>query len=242
MLAAGSLGSPLIARASGLANGSGLAGRGLTDHPIYVVPFSIPRSSSWFRETDSSMTLSRPEVAAGADGRPSHPYNVKLSLNTKLTQSRFVDPEAFIDSVDEDRMPCELVFLLDSELLDANQVTPDPLQPNLPVVTMAGRTVDQHLQKEIDAYADAVLAAFDGQGGARQYAPLGGVGHEVGTMRMTSTGVGGAPQGVVDEQLRVIGCTNVYVCDLSVFASSPAANPTLTLVALALRLAAHLGT
>ncbi|WP_347404152.1 GMC oxidoreductase [Nodosilinea sp. P-1105] len=33
---------------------------------------------------------------------------------------------------------------------------------------------------------------------------------------------------------------NLYACDLSVFLPSPAANPTLTLVALAIRLAEHL--
>ncbi len=48
--------------------------------------------------------------------------------------------------------------------------------------------------------------------------------------------------GVVDEQLRVHGLANLYVCDLSVFPTSPAANPSLTLVALALRLAEFLTT
>jgi choline dehydrogenase-like flavoprotein len=33
---------------------------------------------------------------------------------------------------------------------------------------------------------------------------------------------------------------NVYVCDLSIFPTSPAANPSLTVVALAIRLAEHL--
>lgn len=40
--------------------------------------------------------------------------------------------------------------------------------------------------------------------------------------------------------LKYVGVDNLYVCDLSVFPISPPANPTLTLAALALRLADYL--
>lgn len=63
-------------------------------------------------------------------------------------------------------------------------------------------------------------------------AALGGVAHEVGTLRLGSNG-----KGVVDGNLQYNGYDNLFVCDLSVFPSSPAANPTLTLAALSLRLA-----
>ncbi|KAF3077814.1 hypothetical protein TWF102_004635 [Orbilia oligospora] len=46
--------------------------------------------------------------------------------------------------------------------------------------------------------------------------------------------------GVVNDNLRFKGLDNLYVCDLSVFPWSPAANPSLTLVALAQRLADRL--
>ncbi len=45
--------------------------------------------------------------------------------------------------------------------------------------------------------------------------------------------------GVVDENLRYYGYDNLFVCDLSVFPTSPAANPTLTLAVLSLRLVDH---
>jgi choline dehydrogenase-like flavoprotein len=70
-----------------------------------------------------------------------------------------------------------------------------------------------------------------------QTADLGGVAHEVGTMRMAGDG-----SGVVDADLRVLNYSNLFVCDNSVFPASPAANPSLTLAALALRLAEHLKT
>jgi GMC oxidoreductase len=47
-------------------------------------------------------------------------------------------------------------------------------------------------------------------------------------------------KGVVDEDLRVNGTKNLYVCDMSVMPISTAANPVRTLVALALRLSEHL--
>jgi choline dehydrogenase-like flavoprotein len=40
--------------------------------------------------------------------------------------------------------------------------------------------------------------------------------------------------------LKFEGYSNLYCCDVSVFPTVPAANPSLTLVALALRLADHL--
>jgi choline dehydrogenase-like flavoprotein len=46
--------------------------------------------------------------------------------------------------------------------------------------------------------------------------------------------------GVVNSDLKFLAYDNLYVCDNSVFPTSPAANPSLTLAALALRLATHL--
>ena len=76
-----------------------------------------------------------------------------------------------------------------------------------------------------------------GEGGwpALQVANLGNVAHEVGTLRMTAS-----TQGVVDTNLKFLAYDNLYACDNSAFPASPAANPSLTLGALALRLAAQL--
>jgi choline dehydrogenase-like flavoprotein len=72
----------------------------------------------------------------------------------------------------------------------------------------------------------------------------GTVHHAAGTLRMPYTSnYSGAfnYQTVVDEDLRVTGTQNLYVCDMSVMPFSSAANPVRTLVALALRLSRHLG-
>ena len=64
---------------------------------------------------------------------------------------------------------------------------------------------------------------------------LGGY-HHMGTTRMADS-----PQhGVVNADCRVHGVDNLYIAGSSVFTTSGASNPTLTIVALALRLADHL--
>ncbi len=61
-------------------------------------------------------------------------------------------------------------------------------------------------------------------------------GHHLGTARMSSD----PAHGVVDKDCRVHGLENLFVAGGAVFATSSQANPTLTIVALTLRLADHL--
>ncbi len=62
--------------------------------------------------------------------------------------------------------------------------------------------------------------------------------HHAGTTRMHPD-----PElGVVDADLRVHGMDNLFVTGASVFPTAGVANPTLTIVALTLRLAGHLRT
>lgn len=60
--------------------------------------------------------------------------------------------------------------------------------------------------------------------------------HHMGTTRMSDD----AKKGVVDQDCRVHGIDNLYVAGSSVFPTVGYAGPTLTIIALALRLAAHL--
>ena len=61
-------------------------------------------------------------------------------------------------------------------------------------------------------------------------------GHHMGTARMSAT----PSSGVVDQNLRVWGTRGLYVVGSAVFPTCGFANPTLTIVALAKRLASHL--
>jgi choline dehydrogenase-like flavoprotein len=60
--------------------------------------------------------------------------------------------------------------------------------------------------------------------------------HNIGTTRMSDT----PESGVVDTDCKVHGVENLYVAGSSVFPTSGHANPTLMILALALRLADHL--
>jgi choline dehydrogenase-like flavoprotein len=60
--------------------------------------------------------------------------------------------------------------------------------------------------------------------------------HQMGTTRMHRD----PKLGVVNENCRVHSMANLYVAGSSVFPTSGSANPTLTIVALALRLADHI--
>jgi len=63
-----------------------------------------------------------------------------------------------------------------------------------------------------------------------------GAHHTTGTCRMART----PEEGVTDPNLQVHGISNLYLCSNGVFPSGSAVNPTLTLTALAMRLADHL--
>ncbi len=61
-------------------------------------------------------------------------------------------------------------------------------------------------------------------------------GHHIGTARMADE----PSSGVVDRNCKVFGIANLYVAGSAVFPTSGQANPTLTIVALSIRLARHL--
>ncbi|KAK0612774.1 hypothetical protein B0T17DRAFT_657566 [Bombardia bombarda] len=134
-----------------------------------------------------------------------------------------------------------------NRVLDTPQLTPtllierlDDNSPKVPEMCKLASCIGDILAKAISKPyyipADKHIPSVPPTKLAR--AGFGAVAHEVGTMRMAKTP--GEKGAVVDENLGVIGWSNLYVCDLSVFPVSPAANPTLTLTALAQRLGHHL--
>lgn len=238
VLAAGTVESAKIADMSGLADPNGLVGKGLTDHPIFFTHFSIPQGRPWHRADTSAKILSRYKWSSATD----HPYNVLLELGADLNQGRYLDTETLQRhrQVKQNATLCEIVFLFNSPLQEGNRIDHAGPAYVKPVVTMHHSPSANAYVAEVNALKNQVVAELGGEplvGGNLDLkrAGMGGVAHEAGTLRM-----GAAGKGVVDEQLKYNGYDNLYVCDLSVFPTSPAANPTLTLAALALRLADHL--
>jgi len=95
-------------------------------------------------------------------------------------------------------------------------------------------------------HCDGVSARPDGEiwyGQGGKGFGWGTVHHAAGSLRMPARPSLDAAFGpsVLDEDLRVVGTQNLYVCDMSVMPLASAANPVRTLAALALRLSARLG-
>ena len=239
VLAAGTLETPRIAKAAQLSDPNGLMGVGVTDHPIYYTHFRVPPGQIGYNAAETSKTLSR-DPQASADR---HPYNLVLELGADFNQGRYVDDELFAEHITKrgEFTLGEIVLLFNAPLVNDNRV--EYTGPDLgdTVIHLRPSNAEAPFIDEGRALVQQVLDAI----GAIPLRPdlpldlvparLGGVAHEVGTMRMADDG-----SGVVDDDLRVLGYDNLYVCDNSVFPSSPAANPTLTLAALAIRLADHL--
>ena len=97
--------------------------------------------------------------------------------------------------------------------------------------------VDRPTQRRADAIGAELLSAV----GARDIEQPGPSGyffaaHHMGTCRMSDD----PNKGVVDRNLSVHGLSNLFVAGSSVFPTSGALQPTLTIAALSLRRAAHL--
>ena len=238
-LAAGTIESAKLAKLSDLRDDNELVGKGISDHPILYTHFVLPASASLYRNDAAAKILLRHKLA----NENQHRYNIVLELGTDFNQGRFIDPETLAEHqrVKGNTMLCELVFLFDSALNEANQV--DQFGPSFvkPQLKMYNTGISQEDWQEVNEIKDDILNSLQAQpiqNGNLDLltAGLGGVAHEVGSLRMGDD----ANNGVVDTNLKMHNYNNLYVCDLSVFPSSPAANPTLTLAALSLRLAEHI--
>ncbi|MEM9274088.1 MAG: GMC oxidoreductase [Cyanobacteria bacterium P01_F01_bin.143] len=205
------------------------------DHPfLTLVEVGTDLNQSRYLDPDLEQLLPQ-EIAEGSkEGEVVFLLNSPLQNGSTVqvsdpngdfyTQDNLAVNEAPINVKEKDlqRLALKIIQRLEGDLLGID--APD----------ISGLNIDDLTDEEIDELAtapwDSEVSGGWGRGG------VGGVAHEVGSMRMqTPTSLG-----VVDTDLKILGTDNVYVCDLSVLPSSPTANPSLTLVALALRLADHL--
>jgi choline dehydrogenase-like flavoprotein len=241
VLAAGTIESAKIALQSGLTDPHNLIGRGITDHMIRYRHFTVAPSGPDSSTTDSAkVVLQHPTATADQ-----HAFDIIVELGTELNQGRYVDPTdlAKDENIRNGWMMCEIVFQYYADLVDGNYVQLSGNDPADPVnINIQPAAPSEALLDEADEIAQQVFTAYKaqpvlGEDGwpALEPANLGNVAHEVGTLRMSGT-----DSGVVDTDLKFLAYDNLFACDNSVFPSSPAANPSLTLGALALRLAGKL--
>jgi choline dehydrogenase-like flavoprotein len=244
-LCAGTLESARLAIRSGL-KPANLIGKGMTDHPVFFAHFKLPKTSVYFNPYSSTKILSQPKEIEGEE-RP--PFNILLEINADFNQGRYLD-DTLLDELLAQRgefVLGEIVFLTNSALRDTNFVQVAPDGDQRPQVFMKPVPLSDELNTEIRRLAKFVVEEqLGGEIINSGLGALGGVAHEVGTLRMeVKTGshaeANGVQPGVLNENLQFLQHDRIYACDLSVFPMSPAANPTLTLMALAVRLGEHLG-
>lgn len=207
--------------------------------------------SLWFHPTPPAAP------SGGSAGRVLAFLRERARLRQPLTdiQLALSDPGAMASHVlsrlrrrDEPRRPHES-YVLRVQL----EQTPDPENRirlsserdrlGLPGVELVLRLADEERRGHVRSLS--IVAAALGLNGprlARQLqlrlgaGRLGFFAHHMGTTRMHSD----PTQGVVDADCRVHGVANLFVAGSSVFPTAGTAAPTLTIVALALRLADHL--
>jgi choline dehydrogenase-like flavoprotein len=260
VISAGCLESAKIALASGIPNNK--IGRGIVDHPIYyrhfVIPpqnlqnLNMPSTRPPRNEPTSTKLLIRHQAAS----LNNHAFDIILELGAQFNQGRIVDHDNIANDLAarDGYLLCELVFQFYSPLIEANSVTLGTGNPNdhaAPVNVDMQRAEVPALLNEARGIATTIFQLFGAEPvlGEQnnwpdlQLADVGGVAHEVGTLRMPIRRPDGTVEkGVLDQDLKFEGVEGLYACDNSVFPVSPAGNPSLTLVALARRLAKTIAT
>jgi hypothetical protein len=241
VLACGSIESPKLALHSELADPHSKIGIGLTDHPAYFyqIQHPLPKSGTyaWIGQTDKHAKVILRHKSASSTA---HAYNIELLINPHFWDQRHADEQLwqrhFAHATDS---KVELKFLFDSLLDDTNKIFIRGIGQK-PVVHVAANPSAAGYKAEMVAIRNEVLQAvgvpaaelsttwIDKEWSQGIY---GTVHHAGGTLRMSDN-----HSGVVDETLKFEAYDNLYCCDVSVFPTIPAANPSLTLVALAQRL------
>ncbi|MFO1132968.1 MAG: GMC family oxidoreductase [Hyphomicrobiales bacterium] len=235
-------------RPNGVANSSDQVGRNLMDHPTQlswalavkpVYPYRGPLSTSGIenlRDGDFRRTRGAFRIEIGNDGW-SWPTGAPIATAADLANQGLRGKELDQALRQQTSRHVRLASLVE-QLPDAgNRVTLDTAKRDVYGVPLP------RLSYRIDGYVQAGLAAartaheeiFTRLGVSEMHhsTQVQGAGHIIGTLRMGSD----AKTSVVDGDLRSHDHPNLFVSGSAVFPTSATANPTLTIAALALRLA-----
>ena len=251
VISCGCVESARLAKRSNL--GNELVGTGITDHPIAWTHFRIP---AYRTEPEQEVTRYYDRYgSAKIVSQHKQPrfgiYNMLTELGADFNQGRIIDQDILERAATKNDMLCEVVFLTNSELVLDNRIEFDADNDFRPRAIIRNPGLSPDLRKELGLLRDSLLDCLEGEIINEGWGDgsLGFVAHEVGSLRMEvrdSNNMTGSKQsqskldGVVDINGRFLDEEYIYACDLSIFPTSPAANPSLTAVALAIRLADHL--
>ncbi|WP_250534504.1 GMC family oxidoreductase [Caballeronia sp. AZ10_KS36] len=166
-----------------------------------------------------------------------HPVDTACFGLARLLQPRPLITEVKIQTIveAEPNRDSRVTLSAQKDSLGMNRV-----KVNWQVTELVKRTFDRtvaHLAAELQRGGVADVTLDEPLEGKPWPAQLEGTWHHMGTTRMHDS----PKQGVVDRNLKIHGMSNLYVAGSSVFPTVGANFPTITIAALTLRLAAHLG-
>ncbi len=235
VLAAGATESPCIALRSDLSDKSGKIGIGLTDHQAAEQSFVIPQMGmkTLITAKDQVKILILPNHDLEKENNH---FSCELAINPRIWEPRYEDDDLFREEFEnDDRITAKIKFLFPRKLNDSNWVKLGDIRPKVYVAPMEDRPLEVEanaLKKKVFEFLGVDLSELEKP---LQYREESETYHTGGSLRLGKLG-----ESVVDKHLKFHEYDNLYCCDLSVFPHIPTANPSLTLGALALRLAEHI--
>jgi len=267
VLTSNAIESAVLLMHSAIANSSGKVGKFLMDHPQGygvafnnepVFPFRGPPTTSGidaFRDGAFRKKHAAFRISLGNDGwsrfaGPDNPNgidNLEVLLDQQLNDKTFLLGESLKKAI-ENKVTRMIRFSYSTEMLpqESNRVELDPnkvdpiSQIPRPKINFVIDTEGKYNQKAFES-AGSVLTKmfhhlkipktnFHVQADNKIFS---GAGHIMGTMRMGNH----SHDSVVDKNLRTHDHENLFIISSGVFPTSGTANPTLTIAALAIRLA-----
>ena len=256
VLAANAIESAKLLLMSDIGNSSDMVGRNLMDHPqseaLCVIPepvysFRGPPTTSGidkFRDGNFRSNFAAFRLSMGNDGGgrtlSSQPL---IDLQTlPLSGGGYFGEELRKRLEYRAVRQFRISFLAEMKPSLSNRVTPSKTRftfgvPN-PKIDFS---LDDYTLDAFDKIGEVLKGMFNIMGGTEQILPdkgkqFLGAGHIMGTLRM-----GNKPDNsVIDANCRMHDCKNLFVAGSGSFPTGGTANPTLTVAALALRLAEHI--
>jgi choline dehydrogenase-like flavoprotein len=252
VLAAGGVETARLLLANGLGNENDLVGRFFMEHPhVLLGSVQLPERSKW----DHYLERMSPELGHGTMWALALPAEIQRAHRLlNATVQLWPDNEARSDPRAEDVFHARLFLRAEQCPNPESRVTlgdyPDPL--GMPVaqlnwelgprdwesIYVTAELVRFALARHADARVDLTISKDspwpDLPSNSDHYNPWGC--HHNGTTRMSQD----PRSGVVDPDTCVHGMENLFVAGSSIFPTAGYANPTFTLIALALRTADHL--
>ncbi len=227
---------------NGLANSSGQVGRNYMRHLTGSVYAQFDKPVSMYRGETMAGLIADESVHDPSRGFAGGFYMETISLRPAFLAS-FVEPglwgKAFTDIIDAYKNTAGMWIVGEDMPQESNAVTlngsvQDAFGLPVPNVHFDDHTNDLAMREYGYQHAQALYSAVGAKSSHRT--PPYPSTHNLGTARMSER----PEDGVVDKWGRAHDVPNLFISDGSVFTTSAAANPTLTIVALGIRQAEYI--